>query len=452
MSLRTTRLPDRSRLLASVFLLAGACALPARGPIGDVYSSRLDASPIRVDAESLLIRLRWESRSPVPKFRFGQSTCLAPDLDDDGTADLLLGGTMRDVPSAGGALFVVSGATGRVVHWRSGGSNLPNLGVSLAEVGDWTGDGQVDFAAGCPGFGDPGLRGSIVVYDAINNAMLTQRAAGRFGDWFGASIAPIWSGAPDAASILVGCSGCEATPFWVASSSGSLSAVECSGATAHAMMGTAVAVAAGSYREVPSALITAWLNDSGGFSLGAWSSGASKWLWRSSFVSPPECRIQFPQSITFARAASNDDRGGIVLVSGQMHSQSLDYLTNYLIAIDGESGRTLWMKSLRSTSPDETREHLIFDRDSCLLRKVAVGCVAGADLNGGCVAILNATTGDIESMLRCPSGGTSSFGASVSARFERSVDGRVLVLFVSDPRTDEGEDAVGRCYAFDLAE
>ncbi|HGY92571.1 MAG TPA: hypothetical protein ENK43_15495 [Planctomycetes bacterium] len=87
-----------------------------------------------------------------PGDRFGFALASAGDLNGDGIQDLLVGSPGAGTPgTAAGRVDVIDGASGAVVATLPGLAPQANLGESLVSVGDLTGDGVPDWAAGAPG-------------------------------------------------------------------------------------------------------------------------------------------------------------------------------------------------------------------------------------------------------------------------------------------------------------
>jgi hypothetical protein len=92
--------------------------------------------------------------SPQPKGHFGASLATPGDINDDGTPDLAVGEPGRQIDDRDrmGQAYVVSGATGEVLHELAAPSRtLPGgwgFGASVAAVGDLDGDGTSDLLVG----------------------------------------------------------------------------------------------------------------------------------------------------------------------------------------------------------------------------------------------------------------------------------------------------------------
>jgi hypothetical protein len=83
---------------------------------------------------------------------FGRSIAFSPDANGDGVDDVIVGapGFGSSLPPAG-VVFLLSGATGAEIARGSGQFNQSRFGSQVVSLGDVTGDGVPDFAAGGPG-------------------------------------------------------------------------------------------------------------------------------------------------------------------------------------------------------------------------------------------------------------------------------------------------------------
>lgn len=86
---------------------------------------------------------------------FGAALAGGADVDGDGRADFIVGGSQVDLNSGAfqsdGVVRVYSGATGQVLHAYSGAQQQQEaLGASVALLGDLDGDGRSEFAFGIP--------------------------------------------------------------------------------------------------------------------------------------------------------------------------------------------------------------------------------------------------------------------------------------------------------------
>lgn len=99
-----------------------------------------------------------DSPHPVRDGQFGHAVAAVGDLDGDGTADLAVGAPGE---TSGGALsngraYLVSGATGAIVHELTGQADADgaaSFGEEVDRTGDLDGDGVPDVAVGAPNEG-----------------------------------------------------------------------------------------------------------------------------------------------------------------------------------------------------------------------------------------------------------------------------------------------------------
>lgn len=99
---------------------------------------------------------------------FGSALAGGKDVDGDGMPDFLIGAPGIDgVGSAWtiGGVYVMSGATGQLRHYRSGQNQDDAFGEVVSGLGDIDGDGHDDYMVGCPEM-DPvnSESGSVLVY------------------------------------------------------------------------------------------------------------------------------------------------------------------------------------------------------------------------------------------------------------------------------------------------
>ncbi len=95
--------------------------------------------------------------------RLGGSLDRAGDVDGDGTEDVVAGLPGRDVGAGTvGAVIVVSGADGSVLHTIVGDEIDAEFGADVAGIGDADGDGLSEFAASAPNATFGGFSGGAV--------------------------------------------------------------------------------------------------------------------------------------------------------------------------------------------------------------------------------------------------------------------------------------------------
>jgi hypothetical protein len=126
--------------------------------------------------------------STVPGSGFGSSLSAIGDLTGDGIPDVIAGAPF-DAGGAG-AVSVFDGATGALMPYAPLFGTLPsdNLGWSVTSLGDITGDGTDDFAAGGIG-GGPAFGGFVQVYDGASGVLLSTLSGATAVSVFGISVA-----------------------------------------------------------------------------------------------------------------------------------------------------------------------------------------------------------------------------------------------------------------------
>ena len=112
------------------------------------------------------------------KSTFGRAVVGCGDVNGDGMNDYVVG--LPDI--AGGELRCYSSADGALI-WRRRHSNLRSLGANVAVIGDWTGDGVPEIAAGAPD------SARVWVLDGVSGSGLRMVHGGSPSSKFGASIA-----------------------------------------------------------------------------------------------------------------------------------------------------------------------------------------------------------------------------------------------------------------------
>jgi hypothetical protein len=110
--------------------------------------------------------------------RLGTSVAVLGDLTGDGRSEIAAGAPRRDVSGRAdaGAVFVFNGATGAALLTLTdpNGAASDELGTSLAAVSDLDGDGRMDLAAGAPLRDTPAGAdaGSVLVFSTGTGAVL----------------------------------------------------------------------------------------------------------------------------------------------------------------------------------------------------------------------------------------------------------------------------------------
>ncbi len=120
-------------------------------------------------------------------WRLGMSVESAGDVNNDGFSDIIVGadGNTREA----GRAFVYSGKTGELIHALSEGSGADQFGRRVAGVGDIDGDGFDDLFVGAPANCTADLgKGSAYLFSGKDGSMLNHLEGEASGDGFGGSL------------------------------------------------------------------------------------------------------------------------------------------------------------------------------------------------------------------------------------------------------------------------
>jgi hypothetical protein len=112
---------------------------------------------------------------------YGFAVWSAGDVDKDGRNDVIIGAPGSDsMGDRAGRAYVVSGATGNVLHTFTGQAAGDLFGTAVAGFSDLDGDGYPDVAVGARNAG-PGQRGRIYLYSGKTGAPIRQFDPGPTG-------------------------------------------------------------------------------------------------------------------------------------------------------------------------------------------------------------------------------------------------------------------------------
>lgn len=151
-----------------------------------LFVAALVVTPL-ADAQTLIRSVN----GPAAGAQFGKACLVVPDQNADGVKDVLVGAPGFN--GQRGAVYCVSGAylafgSGAIFLWSSTPSaNVGDqFGVSLANVGDVSGDGVIDFVAGQPGYDSTSTdAGAVRMINGSSHAaaapLFWNQAIGRMG-------------------------------------------------------------------------------------------------------------------------------------------------------------------------------------------------------------------------------------------------------------------------------
>jgi len=138
--------------------------------------------------------LLWAVRGLTRSTTAGLALAAGGDIDRDGAPDVIVGSPGRHGAAGSdcGAVFVVSGRTGRIVRSMPGTLPGAELGTAVASAGDVDDDGVPDVAAGAPR-ADEGLGrarcGGFIVFSGASGDPIFRRSGISGGDRLGSAIA-----------------------------------------------------------------------------------------------------------------------------------------------------------------------------------------------------------------------------------------------------------------------
>lgn len=168
----------------------GLTDLVVGAPIYGPHAGSLEpfAELISTDTGVTLLTVFMDDPGNEGRFTWGSAVAGINDLDGDSVPDVLIGAYSDDATmpySQAGAVYAHSGADGSLIYTVNGTTTGGSLGFALAVLGDVSGDGVDDFAAGAPG------EGTVNLVSGSNGAVLGTVKSPAGAKWFGSAIANI---------------------------------------------------------------------------------------------------------------------------------------------------------------------------------------------------------------------------------------------------------------------
>lgn len=130
---------------------------------------------------------------------FGRCVTSVGDLNNDGVREAVIGATQDDFFNPGpGYVQVRSGrkGTGQVLHTLNGAVSGERFGFSLADAGDWDGDGKNDILVGTSP-NDNSIDSYAALYSGTDGSLMFTLDAAVDGDFTGFSVAGLGDGDGD---------------------------------------------------------------------------------------------------------------------------------------------------------------------------------------------------------------------------------------------------------------
>lgn len=129
----------------------------------------------------------WTASGPSLNTHFGWDVANAGDLDADGKDDVLIGEPESGVGGVNsGRIWAYSGATGAYLWDAPGPQSGIQMGISVTSIGDISGDGIPDVAAGAPWWGG---KGKVYLFSGLDGSSIGDLTGDANNEAFGWDVA-----------------------------------------------------------------------------------------------------------------------------------------------------------------------------------------------------------------------------------------------------------------------
>jgi FG-GAP repeat len=159
--------------------------------VPSVFSTLIDAGEVRIYSGKTFTQIR-SFNGFLSGAYFGEALALNADVTGDGRPDILIGAPHYgpSLPDSG-YIQLYNGATGLLIHTINADKAGDLLGLSVAFVGDLTGDGRSEYAFSLPGY-DSSSSGSnvgrVFVFNGATNTTVYGKTGSFSGGDFGAAL------------------------------------------------------------------------------------------------------------------------------------------------------------------------------------------------------------------------------------------------------------------------
>ncbi|MFT7486521.1 MAG: hypothetical protein ACI9F9_002376 [Candidatus Paceibacteria bacterium] len=175
------------------------------------YSLAFGALALSFGSQALAQSTLFAIDGTAANDRLGQDIDSVGDYDGDGVLDFVVGAPQDGAIFGGGDGYarIYSGVDGTALATMTGGAGQEAFGTTVAGIGDLDGDGIQEIAVGAPYFDGPGLqRGRVVIFDGLTRSVLFTFVGDLDGDRMGTIVAGVGDinndGTPDLAASAFG--------------------------------------------------------------------------------------------------------------------------------------------------------------------------------------------------------------------------------------------------------